>query len=190
MNYIRVGGRAKLFCVLSVLVLAFMAGGCDSSDPVAIGGRAVYPDSIGNGPVADSPVLVLELDDIVAGPYDAGITDGNGNYRVVVDAAGSIAIVVLGTVQGVTVRISGLVTTGADAQKDFNGVTDIACQAATLAVSDGSITASQVDDMRIMNLEEAAAEVAGTTDFLNPDSVKQSAEAVRNATNDGAVSVR
>ena len=190
MNAICVGRRTKLFCVLAVLVLAFMAGGCDSTDPVAVEGRAVFPDSIGGGPVADSSVLVLELDDILAGPYGAGMTDANGNYRVVVDSGSSIAIIVLGTVQGVTVRISGLVTTGADARKDFNGVTDIACQAATLAVGDGSITADQVDDMRIMNLEEAAAEVAGTTDFLDPDSVKQSAEAVRNATNDGAVSVR
>lgn len=190
MGIIRVGRRSKLFCVLAALTLAFMMGGCDSSDPVAIGGRAVFPDSIGNGPVADSPVVVLELDDIVAGPYDAGMTDANGNYRVVVDSDGSVAIIVWGTVQGVAVRISGLVTTGADAEKDFNGVTDIACQAAVQAVDDGSIAADQVDDMRIMNLEEAAAEVVGTTDFLNPDSVKRSAEAVRNVTNDGAVSVR
>jgi hypothetical protein len=180
----------RRWCILAVVALAFAAGGCDSSNPVTIEGRAVFPNSIGNGPVADSPILILQMEDVLAGPYTSGTTDGDGNYRVVVDSAGSVAIIVRGNVGGIDVRISGLTTTGADARKNFNGVTDIACQAAVLAVRDGSITGEQVDDMRIMNLEGAAAEVAGATDFLDAEAVTRSAETVRNMTNDGAVSVR
>ena len=177
--------RGFMFLVAGGLV------GCGSSDRSTgssgvIVGQAVFPPQLGGGPVARAPVVALAVNNPGV-TIPQGQTDGNGNYRVDLAASGTLAIIVQGLIQGNQVRVSGLLNPPQQGQsKNFNGVTDIACEAGLTSVVDGSVPAGQLDATRILNLELAAGLLAGGVNFFDPRAVSAAAVRVRQLTNNGA----
>jgi hypothetical protein len=175
--------------------VAVMAGGlvgCGSSgrptgaSGMLILGQATFPPQLGGGPVARAPVVAID----VASPgvtIPQGQTDNVGRYRVDLAVGGTLAILVLGLLQGSQVRVSGLLNPSQQGlAKDFNGTTDIACEAGLTAVADGSVPAGQLGAGRIRNLELAAGQIAGGVNFFDPAQVTAAANRVRQLTNNGA----
>jgi hypothetical protein len=73
--------------------------------------------------------------------------------------------------------------------KDLNPATSVACAAGVGAVGDGSITAEELDETRVQNLEDASrAYIAANPefDFYDSAQVNAAVAAVRAATEDGA----
>lgn len=190
---------ASLRFFLLALFLACVAGCGDSSDDgddgqIDISGKAFLPpqvsQSITISPVPNAEFIVIDLAKAGAPQIASGVTEADGSYKVSVSKSALIAIIVSGQV-----RVAGLVkadpatfekrySTG----KNFNGITDMACEAGIGAVTDGSVTAEQITEERIGNLELASELVltTGLIDFTNPDSVSEGAIAVRILTDDGA----
>lgn len=181
-------------------VLLAMGGlvGCGSSgrptgsSGTLILGQAQFPPQLGGAPVAKAPVLAIDLSRGGAVVF-RGTTDASGNFRVDVAASATIAIIVNGLLNGAPVRVSGLLNPVQQGlSKDFNGVTDIACQAGvdaslgTPGQPARTIMGSQVDARRIQNLEAAAGRIAGGVNFFNFSEVLAAATRVRQLTNDGA----
>jgi len=119
-----------------------------------------------------------------------GTTDADGNFVVDVQAQPVIAIIVQGMTNDGDVEISGLYNPDQPTiEKDLDTATSIACTAGISAINDGSITEEQLDEARVLNLEDAASEciVANTDfDFYDQLDVDAAVAAVRSATNDGA----
>jgi hypothetical protein len=110
-----------------------------------------------------------------------GTTDANGNYEIDIEPT-SVAAVIISS----SVRVSGLLNPVNNVSKDFNGTTDVACEAGVSAIVDGSVTPEQMTAQRIKNLEDAAALISDEVDFTDPLDVSAAAAVVRAATNDGA----
>jgi hypothetical protein len=144
-------------------------------------GRAFLPSNYGGAAVANAAFSVVDLD--TGQTVFTGLTDGNGQYTALVAAQNSIAVIVTGG----PFRVSGLMNPAQQGGgKDFNGVTDVACQAGVTAVTAKAISGAQLTAGRIQNLELAAAQLTQSVDFFNRDSVTQAANLVRQLTNDGA----
>ncbi len=175
---------AVLFVVAVVSALAGCSGSLSSETQAeTLVGQATLPPSLGGGPVANAPVELLDFEK--GGAVTATTTsDANGNYGLVADVPTSAAIVVAGRAV-----ISGLIapdTTGSF--KNFDGATTIACFAGLSAVlTNRTISAAQLNAVRIRNLELGAQRFVGTVNFLDvAGSVIPAGEQVRILTNDGA----
>ncbi len=187
---------ARTWCLkVFLFVGAVVCAGCSGDDVffVDLTGRAVFPPEFSGGlgatrGVSDSPFVVLDLariapDNVVS----SGTTDAEGNYATTIPVTFSAAVVILGEI-----RVSGLLDTReGSVSKNFDGITDVACQAGVTAINDGSITAFELDDGRIANLEAGAAVVLQqmTVDFTDADGSRTAAaNKVREITLDGAQS--
>jgi len=144
-------------------------------------GRAFLPSHFGGAAVGNAAFRVVDLE--TGNTVFTGLTDGNGQYTALVTVQSSIAVIVTGG----PFRVSGLMNPAQQGGgKDFNGVTDIACQAGVTAVNTKAIGGAQLTAGRIQNLELAAAQLSQTVDFFSAASVTQAANLVRQLTNDGA----
>jgi hypothetical protein len=184
------------FFVMALMLVITSCGGGDGStesQSSTIAGQASFPDSAGGGPVADASFDIVDLEkppgsDVVT----SGTTDSNGRYSASVPLTSSAAVIVNGAVEvpkGKTqsVRVSGLVNPNTRfVAKNFDGITDIACEAGFTAVRTGAITAQDLNEQRINNLELAAIGLVDSVNFLDPASVTAAANLVRQITNDGA----
>jgi hypothetical protein len=158
-------------------------------------GQAFAPESGGDPnntvPLADGTVVLLHYDeDGNLQSAEVGTTDADGNFVVDVQVQAVIAVVVNGMTNDGAVDISGLYNPdGMTIEKDLDSATSIACIAGISAIGDDSITEEQLDEARVQNLEDAAAEylVANPDfDFYDQLDVDAAVAAVRSATNDGA----
>ena len=171
-----------------VLALALgCGGGGGGNDDVTVRGVGRIPDSAGGGVAANQGFAVNDLAAIAGPPLATGTTDADGAYEATIEGNRNIFVVINGARdQGNGVRVSGLMEPDEQSAKDFNGVTDIACEAGVTAVAEGALDAEDLDLERIANLEAGAATVAAGVDFTNPASVSAAAAEVRVITNDGA----
>lgn len=178
----------------SVIVLIFLITGCEddglTSGESILTGFAIFPDSVGGGPVANSRVQIFDLTRVNDPPIEAGTTDANGKYTVVFPRTiNTLAIAVVGIIGGAEVLVSGLTTPDKLAvAKEFNATTTIACEAGFDAVADGSLTPAQLDAKRISNLEQASTLFINTTNYFDLNgSVIPNARRVRQITADGVL---
>lgn len=174
-------------------------GGGDDGDDGTIGveqakvvGQAILPAQIqpNNAPAANAPFQVVDFQRSQQGTVVAtGQTDANGVYDATIEQSKVIAVIV-----NSTVRVSGLIAAEEDNQKhlielgkDFNEVTDVACEAGVTALTTGALSADAFTRTRILNLEAGAATVlaTGQVNFRDPASVTAAAAAVRDLTDDG-----
>lgn len=174
------------------IALLFLVTSC-GSDPTStnatkLSGRANFPTSLGGGPLANTEYQVIDLERPVEDRIVfIGRTDDLGSYAASIRPTSSAAVIVTGISQDTPVPISGLVNPSElEVFKNFEGITTIACFAGVFAIDDGSITAQQLDEQRIRNLELAAADFVDTTNFLDQNSINAAANMVRQITNDGA----
>jgi hypothetical protein len=166
------GARSLLAAlVLSTFAWAFVVAGCSSSGSAVGGaltrilGQAFATETDGDQkntvPVADGTVVLLQFDeDGNLQSAVVGTTDADGNFVVDAQAQPVVAVVVQGMTNDGAVEISGL----------YN-------------------PEEQLDEARIQNLEDAAADyiVANPDfDFYDQLDVDAAVETVRSATNDGA----
>lgn len=180
--------------VLLGLISAAAVSGCqsDTLTTVVLSGRGVYPPEVASGalgeqePVANAVFQVLDLtlpadNNIVS----VGVTDIDGVYFTRINATPAVAVVMLGVV-----RVSGLIDSTVTAvTKDFNGVTDIACEAGVTAIYEGAILSFDLDQQRIANLEAGAAVALQQidVDFTDEDGSRTAAVLLtRQLTDDGA----
>lgn len=182
--------RSYMPIILLVLFFSAACGGSndDFEGQATVIGRASAPssgvDSSADTPLANATVTVVadRVNRISRNTVEDGnTTDADGNYRASLPAGGG-AIVVHGTVGGNTVRISGLVRQQSiNAEKNLNTSTDVAYQAYTDAVEDGSLQSGDLTQNRIQNLENAARDFLNENevDFFDPASVSRAASAVR-----------
>jgi hypothetical protein len=184
--------RGFVFLVAGGLVGCGSSGRPTGSSGTLILGQATFPPQLGGGVAANAPVQAFDLTRGGALLFE-GRTDASGNYRVDVATSATIYIIVNGLLNGSRVRVSGLLNPAQQGlSKDFNGVTDIACQAGVDAVLGNpgqpppTISGAQVDARRIQNLESAAGRIAGGVNFFNFSEVLAAATRVRQLTNDGA----
>lgn len=175
----------------AALVLAALVGGCGndgsgSSNRVTIGGNANFPVANGGRAVADSPFIIIDPDRADE-PLSSDVTTAAGRFFGIIRKTVSVAVIVTGTVNGDTIRVSGLIPASSNNEgKQLDGQTDIACEAGVSAVIDGSIAGQDLGPNRIANLEAAAQRFVATTDFTDPASVTAAALQVRALTNNGA----
>lgn len=191
-------GRLVAVVMLS-LACACGGGGSDGDDnenntEARLQGTANLPPEVNasSAPVINTDFKVIDLEKPVAAQQVAtGVTDGQGKYDVVVKQSKLVAVVVNGEV-----RVSGLISADPDTankgfleiSKNFNGITDIACEAGVTAVNTGAISANDFKASRIANLEAGALVVANSTtvNFRDPAAVTAAAALVRSLTQDGA----
>lgn len=176
-----------VFAVLVAVVGCSGSGTTPSgSGTIVLLGKAVFPPQVGGGAVQNAPFIVLDLDNNRTA--FSGSTDAGGTYSSAAAVSNAVAVIVSGTTAaGKSVRVSGLLNPAQQGrQKDFNGTTDIACQAGVTAIGAGAIRGADLGATRIQNLELAAAQVVGQVDFLDKASIAQAANQVRQLTNDGA----
>jgi hypothetical protein len=180
----------------TVVIGTAACGGGGSDNPfigtVLLAGQAFLPPGVGGSSAdrlvvaANAPVSVIDLSRPQATQVVAtGTTDQEGRYSATVQSTSSAAVIV-----NSTVRVSGLLNPDEElVEKDFNGITDIACEAGVTAVRSGAITADQLDEDRISNLERAAEIYVENNpiDYSDRAAVSAAAVAVREATADGAV---
>ncbi len=173
------------------LTLGLMVGGCGndgagSSNKVTVSGDATFPVANGGGPVAAAPFVIIDPDR-PNDPLTSDVSTSVGHFFGIIRKTVSVAVILTGTVQGKSIRVSGLLdATSNNTTKQLDGQTDIACEAGVQAVIDGDIEGNDLDQERIDNLEDAAARFVATTDFTDPASVTAAAAQVRALTNDGA----
>jgi hypothetical protein len=178
-------GKSVAVLTLLCASAACGGGGGGSDETVQISGKAVLPDGVigGGGPVANQPFQVLDLER-VPDEFEVatGNTDADGNYTVQIGQTKAVAVVVNGIV-----RVSGLTVAESGATKDFDAVTDVACEAGVTAIVEGAVQIEDFGAEEIAILETAAAEVIaeGGVDFNDPASVTAAAVKVRERTNDG-----
>jgi hypothetical protein len=173
------------------LALGLIVGGCGndgagSSNKVTVGGDARFPVANGGGPVSDAPFVIIDPDR-PNDPLSSDVSTSVGHFFGIIRKTVSVAVILTGTVQGQSIRVSGLLdATGNNTDKQLDGQTDIACEAGVQAVIDGDIQGNELDRRRIDNLEDAAARFVDDTDFTDPASVTAAAAQVRALTDDGA----
>ena len=180
--------RAGLVLAVLVAVVGCSGSGTNptgSANTVLVG-KAIFPPQAGGGAVKNAPFIVLNLDN--SQTEFSGSTDNGGTYSAAVAVQNAVAVIVNGTTAtGQSVRVSGLLNPSQQGrQKDFNGTTDIACQAGVTAVGQGAIRGSDLGATRIQNLEAAAALVVGQVNFFDKASIAAAANQVRTLTGDGA----
>jgi len=166
-------------------------GGVDGDGLIDLRGVATLPPQVAAGKVAaaNAPFQVIDFERAPAKQLVAsGVTDANGVYAVQIVQSKVVAVIVTGAV-----RVSGLISADeseigkvADIAKDFDGITDVACQAGVNAISDGSVNPDDFSAERIDNLEAGAALIAAQVNYFDPNSVNAAAEQVRDLTDDGA----
>jgi len=186
--------RFLAFSFLGLLLL-----GCQGDDSVGFTGstrvlgqaRVPVDGSSDSGLVALRNAPITVVDRLVLGQVTAraqlretvvGMTDENGNYDVTLEPQQVAAIVINGEIDGAPIRVSGLVNATRDTvAKNFDTVTDVACQAGLDAIVDGTIPPSQFDEQFVGQLETAAAEFLSNNvvNFLDPNSVTNAANSVR-----------
>lgn len=194
--------QAGLAAAIAACALVFASCGGSSGffDGISrVVGQALRP--VGNlidqnpVPLGDAVVTLVDFADETVGrvarTMEVGTTDANGNYEVNVEGQPIAAIVINGTNdQGQAVRVSGLVVPDEeDVMKNFDPVTDIACEAGLSALLDGSVAPDDFDEDRVTNLEDASRQFVAANpglDYLNPADVSAAAQMVRAATNAGA----
>jgi hypothetical protein len=175
----------------AALALGIIVGGCGgggsgSSNRVTVSGSANFPVANGGQAVAQAPFVIIDPDR-PNDPLSSDVSTGAGQFFGIIRKTVSVAVILTGTVQGDTIRVSGLLDAeNNNTTKQLDGQTDIACEAGVQAVIDGDIEGDDLDLFRIQNLEDAAARFVATTDFTNPASVTASANQVRALTNNGA----
>ena len=146
-------------------------------------------------PLGEAVVTLLDFaDETVARTarvQEVGRTDADGNYSVEIEAQSVAAIIIDGQTDSGPVRISGLVNPDRSSiSKVLNPGTDIACEAGISAINDGTITPDMLDESRVANLEDAAEDFLDANpniNFYDPAAVSAAAQAVRSATDNGAV---
>lgn len=178
------GGRVRWLALVLGIALGGCGGGTSEPGGAVVSGQATFPPQAGGGPVAQAPVVVLDLQ--TGRQIPQGVTDAQGNYRALVGDPRTVAVIVQGVISGRNVRVSGLVDVRVQALKNFDGTTDVACEAGVTAVLSGALPAGLLTAERIRNLELAAARIVGTVNFLDPAAVTAAAALVRQLTNDGA----
>ena len=196
------GARSLLTAVvLLTFALALVVAGCSSSGGGVGGalsrvfGQAFAPETNGAQtnavPLANGTVVLLQYDE--EGNLQSaivGTTDADGNFVVDVQAQPVVAVVIQGMTNDGDVEISGLYNPDQPTiEKDLDPATSIACTAGISAIEDDSITEEQLDEARVLNLEDAAAEYIAANpdfDFYDQLDVDAAVAAVRSATNDGA----
>ena len=166
-------------------------GGVEGDGLIDLQGVATLPPQVAAGKVAaaNAPFQVVDFERAPAKQIVAsGVTDGNGVYAVSIVQSKVVAVIVTGAV-----RVSGLISAdeseigkAAEIAKNFDGITDVACQAGVNAIADGSVNPDDFSSERIANLEAAAALVSAQVNYFDPNSVNSAAEVVRDLTNDGA----
>lgn len=175
----------------AALALGLIVGGCGgggagSSNRVTVGGDARFPVANGGGAVSNAPFVIIDPDR-PNDPLSSDVSTDVGHFFGVIRKTVSVAVILTGTVQGKSIRVSGLLdATSNNTDKQLDGQTDIACEAGVQSVIDGDIQGNELDQNRIDNLEDAAARFVAGTDFTNPASVTAAAAQVRALTNDGA----
>jgi hypothetical protein len=160
--------------------------GNGSSNRVTVSGDASFPVALGGQAVANAPFVIIDPDRS-SDPVSSDVSTGDGHFFGIIRKTISVAVILTGTVQGKSVRVSGLL----DAEhnnttKHLDGQTDIACEAGVQAVIDGEIGGDDLGPNHIQNLEDAAARFVAQTDFTNPASVTAAANQVRALTDNGA----
>lgn len=196
--------RAELAKVLAVGLLALGLSSCGGggggffSGVANIAGKAFRPVSevIDSNPLplGKAPVTLIDFADDAVGrnlrTMVVGETDEEGNFNVSVQGQEIIAIVVAGTVDGQSYRSSGLVQAGKSSiNKNFNAVTDIACEAMIGAINRGELAPNTVSQRQIDVLEEAAKSEVPNVDFTDPTSVSAAARRIAAATANGTVAL-
>lgn len=184
---------ASCLLLLSCLPLAGCGNdnGVDQNSFVTLSGKAFLPAGASrvNTVAALDTFQVVDFKRAVAQQVVAtGTTDEVGQYLAQILPSKVIAVIVTDTV-----RVSGLIAAergangGSDEfSKDFNGITDVACEAGATAISDGSVSADDFTTDRIANLEAAAATIDAQVNHLDPSAVTAAAARVRQLTDDGA----
>jgi len=185
-----INSKSVRFFFTSLLLLALASCDGDKVTLVTLTGKATYPVEFRGAlgavePVANKEVRVLELArGPAADPVAISATDSAGNFAVSIPPTPSAAVIVLGDV-----RVSGLIDTrNGSVNKDFNGVTDVACQAGVTAIGDGSINATDLTAERIQILEQTAAIVVKQINIDHTDadgSLTAAANKVRELSDDG-----
>jgi len=182
----------KFYNFLSIVVVLLVFAGCDGDKAtlISLNGTAVFPPEFRGAlgalvPVSNAPVNVIDLQRGPASdPVAIAATDDKGAYAVNIPLTPSAAVLVLGAV-----RVSGLVDTrNGSVAKNFDGVTDVACQAGVTAVTEGALNASDLTKERIRILERTAQVVVAEShiDFTDADGSRTAAAArVRALSNDG-----
>jgi hypothetical protein len=160
---------------------ALAALGCSSSSrSQTLRGTATFPQQVGSGPVANSRFVVLDLNRPNGQVVAEGASDGGGSWAVPEANGLNIAVIFLGTDNTQRVRVSGLTRPDQTGfSKTLVEQTDIACEAAVSAVTQGLIPGSRVDGDLIAQLEQAALARVALTNFLNPASVTAQALQLR-----------
>lgn len=121
-----------------------------------------------------------------------GTSSSTGQFSF--DVKSGLHIIVVFPPSGNQPRTSGLFSVDETGNgKALQNFTDIACQAGATAVGAGAITAAQLDQARINNLEAGAQTVLSEhnaanapVDFTDAQSVSDAANEVRTRTDDGA----
>jgi len=171
-------------------------GGSTGDGTIELSGKAFFPPQViaSKTAVANSPFVVIDFVKAVDKQTVAqGVTDAEGNYDVVITQSKVVAVIVSGAALGGAVRVSGLITADPNdvakddfIGKDFNGITDVACEAGVTAIVNGDVAASDFSTERIANLEAAAQLVEPDVNHFDPASVTAGAARVRQLTDDGA----
>jgi hypothetical protein len=171
---------------------ALGCSGTDGSRVSELIGRALAPGDGEPVPLADDTVVLLTYDDegnlVMA---EVGTTDENGEFKVDVEAQAVVALVVNGETDDGMTDISGLFNpeVGIRFEKVLDAATSIACVAGLTAIGDGAISAEQLSEARVQNLEDASEDyIADNPDFDYYDASDRmdAVVAVRSSTNDGA----
>ncbi len=165
-------------------------GGNTGDNLITIVGRASLPPQVSAAKAfaANAPFQVIDLQRSPAKQVVfTGVTDDTGAFGVTLTQSRSLVVIVSGAV-----RVAGLVSGDAKEiekevlfSKDFDGVTDVACEAGTNAIADGSLSPDDIMQERIANLEAAAALVAPTVNYFEPASVTAGGQRVRDLTDNG-----
>lgn len=165
-------------------------GGGDGGDSQArIQGTAFLPPGVDDSKfvAANAPVSVIDLNR----PKDNRVvatsaTDSQGRFDVTVPRSSLVAVVVQGKAQ-----VSGLINADGGKllalSKDFTGSTDLACRGAVQSIDGGLISASDVSNERIGNLELAALDLvnAGSVDFTSDASILAAVQLILDETDFG-----
>lgn len=172
-------------------------GGSTGDATIELVGNAFFPGQVfaSKTAVANSPFIVVDF--VKAADKQtvaSGVTDSAGAYDVVITQSKVIAVIVSGQPSSsTTVRVSGLISADpSDIEKsgligkDFDGITDVACEAGVTAIVQGAVLGQDFSSERIANLEAAAALVEPDVNHFDPASVTAGAARVRALTDDGA----
>ncbi|MFN8392423.1 MAG: hypothetical protein U0136_19175 [Bdellovibrionota bacterium] len=198
-NFTRDGMLRRMFAV-PMFMIALATCACESSSHgtndsglARLSGQAFYPPQVvaTKGPVANAPYQVVDFEKSANKQVVAtGVTDADGVYDVTIVQSKVVAVIVSGDV-----RVSGLISSDPneaekdlDIGKNFNEITDVACEAGVTSITDGSVSPDDFNDERIANLEAGSQLVNATTNInhFDPASVTAAAALVRQLTDDGA----